>query len=965
MSKYLIRSLALGAIGLFAAASALAQFDGGWIFCENFENGNNPHSVDWDPANIGQWGIGDPDLVPPMITTTLGISGTTAISKDCYPPNGASVALAGRFGFGSGPTGSIQTDFDDNLMYTAGMPIDPGNTDGYAAAVVNGTKVRYGSGSFNMFFSGISDRYILTEQQLGTVIMNLRIDVLGDAARYDWTITNNSNATAQIGFWSGHWIAMVDKNGDTKGYVEGLPGSRPAERIFVSIPGQRPTQLQSRWFRKQNAALFPAYIDFDWSQELPYGLRIETGPSASTTDPKTNVSDATQADELVLGWHGERESGPGILGDLPDSGADFPDHLFPIVHTEPGLQQADLPYIDNPAYILKFDPTAVPAGGTRKIVQYYRDTWGQSDYIPPYTVVVDAPRLFNYDPNGVNGLTPNPATVRVWIDNILGFTSAEQEIPLTNVRITLDLTKTQGITFAGGGKQQTKTISTVQPRRTGFVDFTVNADGVATGIQPMTVTVVAPPGPTKTLTAFTDISTTPKIPVVEGSNLITMPWQFSDTSWTSILGLSQPGDFQAFQWDPVQQGYVLSTSAERGKGTWIVIQDPSVIPQGILSLAAEPIRPPDMQTGGVILELSRGWNLIGNPYPYPVPLGELIGVPTGQSTGTLRWSSLVDANFVSASLAYWDTKSSPPGYKFISGIDALLQPNIGYWIFVNGTGLTLSFPPVFYEGAITSSSSSLVAQSRLASSQWTQSDKQWHLQFSARTNDEIDDQNFVGVAASADAAKKLTILEPPMGPQQKLGVSIAPSKPGETRMAQSLSTTSGKQSWSVLVQTKTAGPVTLTWPNMSTVPKGIRFRVTDVATGTSRDMRRSSGYTFTSEANATREFKVEAEPGAVSRAVIGNVTIGRAGRDRNAAFTISYTLSADATTTVRILGAGGKEVFTATRGRADRVGENTATWTMRDNANRAVAPGTYRVEITAETTDGERVRKIVPINVIR
>src|SRR5207253_7814304 len=168
---------------------------------------------------------------------------------------------------------------------------------------------------------------------------------------------------------------------------------------------------------------------------------------------------------------------------------------------------------------------------------------------------------------------------------------------------------------------------------------------------------------------------TPKLPVIAGSNLITVPWNFADTSWTTILGLSQPGDFQAFQWDPVQQGYVLSTSAERGRGTWIVIQDPSAIPQGILSLAAEPQRPSDMQTGTSLIELSRGWNLIGNPYPYPVPLGELIGVPTGQSTGTLRWSSLVDANFVSASLAYWDITSNPPGYKFISGIDALMQPN--------------------------------------------------------------------------------------------------------------------------------------------------------------------------------------------------------------------------------------------------------------------------------------------------
>jgi len=206
-----------------------------------------------------------------------------------------------------------------------------------------------------------------------------------------------------------------------------------------------------------------------------------------------------------------------------------------------------------------------------------------------------------------------------------------------------------------------------------------------------------------------------------------------------------------------------------------------------------------------------------------------------------------------------------------------------------------------------------------------------------------------------------------MGPNQNLGLSIAPEKVGETRLAQSLLATTGSSSWTINVQTvKQGGQVTLTWPNMGSVPKNVAFRLTDVATGTSRDMRRTSGYTFTADANGTRVFKVEAQAGTVSRAVIGNVVVTQGkGRDRTAPFSISYTLSADATTSVRILGAGGREIFTATRGRADRVGENTISWAMRDNANRAVAPGVYRVEITAETTDGERVRKIVPINVIR
>lgn len=947
---------------LLSGGVASAQI-AGWFFCEDLSNQNGPHSDDYSVASIstpGHWPLSPAEFQfwddTPLIMTSLGQSGNTAWSAACLG-RAFSVNHSGRFGFGSGPIGSIQSTIDDNMMYTVGMPADPGNSFGYAVVTVGAgnDKTLFGSGPWRLFFRGESDRKIIAENDMGGVVANLRIDVLGDAARYEWNIRTSDGGTTPLGLWSGHWIGLVRDNGEVRGFDS-------ANAPFIFFPGQRLTNLETRWKRKENPAIFPPYIDFAWSQSEPYGLRIETGPSPSTTDPKTGVSDATQADEFVLGNHGEAVVGPGLLGDFLDATPEFADQMFPIVKDEPGIEQSDLRFDTNPAYILKYGSVN---GSKRKIVQYYRDTWSQSSYTAPYTVVVDAPKLFNYDPNGVNGLTPNPATIRVWVDNVLGFTSAEDEVPLNNVRITLDLTNTQGITFSGGGKTQTKVISQINPRRIGFVDFQVTADGVSTGIQPMTVTVVAPPGPTKTLTVITDISTTPKLPVIPGSNLITLPWNFADTSWTSILGLSQPSQFQAFNWDPVQQGYVLSTSAQRGRATWLIFDDLSVIPGGVLSLAGEPNRPTDMQTGTGLLELTRGWNLIGNPYPYPVSLGELLGVAAGDPTHTFRWQQLVDANLVAASLAYWDINSNPPGYKFISGVDALIQPNRGYWMFVKDTGLTLKFPPVSYEGAIVTGGGAAIALNRTAEPKWVQSDKQWRLQLAARSNDEIDDQNFVGVAASTRSINELTIYEPPMGPRQNLGVSISAPKISDTRLAQAMSTTTGQQEWSVLVQNKKGGQTTLTWPNMSTVPKNVRFRLTDVATGTSRDMRRSSGYTFTSEANTTREFKISAEPGGVSRALIGNVTVGRDGRARSSAYVINYTLSGDATTTVRILGAGGKEVYTATRGRADRAGQNSALWALRDNANRAVAPGTYRVEITAETSDGERVRKIVPINVIR
>ncbi|HLO98009.1 MAG TPA: FlgD immunoglobulin-like domain containing protein, partial [Fimbriimonas sp.] len=114
-------------------------------------------------------------------------------------------------------------------------------------------------------------------------------------------------------------------------------------------------------------------------------------------------------------------------------------------------------------------------------------------------------------------------------------------------------------------------------------------------------------------------------------------------------------------------------------------------------------------------------------------------------------------------------------------------------------------------------------------------------------------------------------------------------------------------------------------------------------------------------------FKIQIEPGTASKAIIGNVNvINRGGRGTaDSSIQLSYTLGADATTSVRILGANGREVMTLSRGRADRAGQNEVVWNLRDQANRAVAPGTYRAEILAEGADGERVRKITPIIVTR
>ena len=939
--------------GLALAHAQTTTFNGGWSFCEK----PNSASPDFNVFGIGEL-TGD---VSPMIWTSFGIAGSIGY-QNCIYPN-YSMVVEGRYGFASGSTGSIQSSRDDFMMLNFAMPFEPGNSSCYTVIDVNNKRFLFGNGGpWELAFRGVSDRYLEAEQVVSGVDVNLHVDVIGDAARYDYVLTNQTGSQAPIGLWQGAWMYLLDNNLNQKG---GLDANDSPDNVFISIPNQRTPNIETIYTRSANPSVFPPSIDIDWSQVEPYGLRIETGPSPSTTDPVTGISDATQADVLMLGFHGETSTA-FLLEDIRQGAPNMPANTFPIVHTSPGIQQSDLDYTDNPAYVLKYLAQPVAVNGTREIVQYFRDTWGQSNYAPPYSVVIDAPHVLNYDPNGLNGLTPNPSTIRVWVDNTRGFSTAEQEIPLQNVRITLDLTNTNGMTIVGGGKTQTKTIARIESRRMASVDFQVQADGIATGIQPLAVEVVAPPGPTKTVSGTIDISTTPKLPVVGGSNLVAFPWTFSDSSLDTIFGLTQPTQYQAFSWDPSQQGYVLATSAQRGVGTWLVVPNPSLIPQGYFNLNSNPTLPTDMATGEGSIALAQGWNLIGNPYPYPIPLGDLIGVPAGDPTHTYKWVDLVGANFVSPSMAFWDTTQSPPSYNFISGADAEMQPNTGYWIFVTDLGLTLEFPPVFLEGANVEQPAQSSLRPKVQATPFVQSSSMYRLQLTARTQDEVDDKNYIGKADSAKDATAMKIYKPPMAPKASLALSIASDKPGETRLAQSLLDNTGPMQWTIYVQNVKQQQVTLTWPNMSQVPKNVAFRITDVATGTSRNMRQTSGYTFTAAANTSRQFTVQATAGTASKAIIGNVVVSQGkGLDRNAPFTISYTLSADATTTIRILGANGQEVYTATRGRADVAGENTATWAMRDNANRAVAPGIYRVEITAETTDGERVRKIVPVNVIR
>lgn len=956
------RTLVASAAALGIAGAAHAQFGGsGWSF-ECIDPANTaPYSTDYATFGVANQFIG----------VRMGLSGTVTYGGQngpCYAPSARTLSANGRFAFFNGAVGSMQSDFDDNLALTVGAPRDP--VGDYCFAKI----IRYADAATSAdskqvlfaptgYFVGASNRYFVATFSDGGASVQLTTRVIGDAIRMQWHMTNTTTGVLYLGLRFGAYVGMRSEAPDGNGYNQAnslLGGATSIPKSITSngetwigfntSPTTKPIRVERAFMSSREN--FPDYVNFQWGQSYPYGLRVENNPTP-------NTKDATPVAHFAVGNHGNFQS-PNMLFNNNMNPRVFTDFGVgdPILDTNPDpIQEVSDNYLDETCFLQTYRPEGVAPGGNRDVIQYFRSPWSTGDYAFPYIALIDAPRLIAVG-NGTNGLDPNPMTIYAHVDN--QYAEVDKEVPITNMRCTITLPEGGGLRLVTG-EQQIKTISKINANAIGTVSWQVVADGTKFGRLPYTIKFQGDQGPVKTLETSLLVAASPQVRVAEGPNFLSFPWVFSDTSLDSVLGLKAGVDYVAYRWESDLGEYVPVSSATRGTGVWVV----PTSDHGYLALNGAS-SPSDITTGGAVTVLRPGWNMIGNPYNYPVLLSQLVAVAEDSPATVLTWQDLVDGGLVNSSLAYWQRNAEDPNsgtYAFTTGASDYLLPNTGYWIYVTAYNpIKMTWPAIYADGLPNSERSTKVDPSK----QWQQSEKQWRVQLSARNEQGMDANNFVGVASSAATAKQWLIMEPPAAINSKIQLSVAGTVNGKaTRLAESLSDSNGHNEWTVNVKSEIAGDVTVTWPNISSVPRNVRLQVVDPATNTTRDLRFASSYTFHMDEPGVRTLKVQADPGAPARAVIGDVIVTRPSRDPRAGFSITYSLSSGANTSIRILNGTGKEIYAVTRGRADGAGANTATWQMRDNANRAVAPGTYQVEIVAETTSGERVRKIVPVNVVR
>lgn len=959
--RYFIGCAAFAVIGVTAAQAQI--IGAGWFEeCRDFSTDPPPPQYSPDYLiNVVENGIFGVSVGGSGDSTWGG--GDPAV---CYDPARV-LDASGRLAFFMGSTGSVQSSFDDGMALSMGAPFDPVGDFCYVRILKDsnepGDSELFGDGGLDLFFQGASKRYIVSIWSDADVQVKLVARNVGDAAILWWDLRNLAPEPHSYGLLFGVWGAQHTSFGqfDSQTFTNQFfsmpaysPNSLPLPTNFgfhkwtsdffsgyFITPTTRPIRNDHRLPR--TSTRFPAWVQYLAGQTEAYGMHLTNVPDLTmrklSPDPlnANQFIGASTADLIRIGDHRfamwDNNMTMNVFGDPTGT-----------------LEEQDI-IVSQHAVIQRYPIAAVNVGATRRIIQVIKSNWGVSDYNDPYAAVVDAPKLINADPNGQGGLSPNPMTVRAYIDN--QYAKLDQEVALQSVRFVITLPT--GLSLAPGETQE-KVIGTVFPNAIGLVEWQVESDGVTFGELPISVTFAPTPGPQKTLSTIIRVAATPIMRLAAGAQLVTFPYNFSDNSLGAVLGLTPEVDFRAFKYDPGQGAYLPASVANRGEGLWIV----PMSDQGFIALNGATVAP-DAGTGGLLYTLRKGWNMIGNPYNYAVPLSDLVAVVDDAPADSYTWQELVANGFVSSALAYWDRGLSGSGvgsYKFTSSQSTKLEPHKGYWIFVNTFNpIRLSWPPILIPG--------LANSGRADNTVWRQSERQYRVQLSARMANGSDTDNYIGYVADPAMATRLQLPKPPQAQDAVVEVVVEGAIDGlPTRMAQALTDRKTRTEFTVHVNNREAGDVTVTWPNLASVPRNVRAKLIDVATGEVRDLRAVSGYTYFMSEAGTREFTVSIEQGGSVRPVIGNVVVAQGDRS-GGAMTISYALSANALVSVRVLSGSGKEVFTVTRGRADNSGENQVIWNLRDNANRAVAPGQYRVEILAETIDGERVRKIVPVNVIR
>jgi hypothetical protein len=432
-------------------------------------------------------------------------------------------------------------------------------------------------------------------------------------------------------------------------------------------------------------------------------------------------------------------------------------------------------------------------------------------------------------------------------------------------------------------------------------------------------------------------------------SLVSAPYEYAQAGTGRVADLLSVTDLASFlfvTWDV--GGYIFyptppADTFHLGRGYFMAYKNN--LPLSTIGTPADVTRPFD-------INLNAGWNLIGDPFDFEIDWTKV--------------DVVVDGVVKTHDQAVSEGIIGPALYSYASGsylLDFKLTPWKGYWARAYRNA-TLRIDPVndrFGRAAANGSNSRAVLQGGQG----------WSLNLRVKAGTAHDDDNYIGVSSRAvDGFDGFKAEKPPVFGQNYVHMTFDHDDWGERSGGYGMDVRSASvatKTWDFSVRTDVVnGTATIMWPNIANVGRATTLTLTDLTSGSVRDLRTSGGYSWpTGETPGVRKFRI-----AATRTTMGDTLrisdISARQPSRSSGVNIGFNLSSAANVDIRILAVSGGQVRKVT-GRASRAaGVNQVTWDLKNDQNAAVPSGSYMVEIRAQSADGRsNVRQVAPITIAR
>lgn len=317
----------------------------------------------------------------------------------------------------------------------------------------------------------------------------------------------------------------------------------------------------------------------------------------------------------------------------------------------------------------------------------------------------------------------------------------------------------------------------------------------------------------------------------------------------------------------------------------------------------------------VSIPLIKGWNAIGLPWNYQVPISGLnvekngVKVPFSQA-----------GNLIGLVLFRWDGTA----YKNVGlqqGMENTLYPWYGYWVRVK-EDCNLVFPQEPW---------------KISKIQRDLPQKGFSLPIKAVFPDGTTEEVYLGIAE-----EEISSPFPPSPPYQKLQRRMMLIRNGEPLFLD-VRKDSGGQEWNILVK----GDATLLFPNLSYIPRGWQVVLRD---GNKRYYLKT---TSALKVEGEKELRLEMGEGIIAPLLINmlDVQVNRAG------VTIIWNVNLDCDVKIAVRSPDGRLIRDLGMRRASS-GANSLFWDGKSAEGRNLPAGIYIIELTARDASNQMVKAI-------